>query len=141
VSAPPVVSGYVAAMAKHMSWQYGQRVCEVGEDGAVLLLGHVDRRRAIAAANRYARTVWGLANLVDDPQCPADLIEVTQHWAVPAHQPGCVTAEQAYRDGQETGPDEGCGCWTAPQEGGGWSLTWVADPMAAHVFPVTVVES
>lgn len=46
---------------------YGLDVWE-DEDGEVLWIkGHVGKRRALAAANRYARVEQGLANLYDQP--------------------------------------------------------------------------
>ncbi|MFJ9029776.1 hypothetical protein ACIRQP_14830 [Streptomyces sp. NPDC102274] len=45
---------------------YGIPVVHIGEDGAMLALGHHTPRRALAAFNRHARVFVGLANLADD---------------------------------------------------------------------------
>lgn len=62
---------------------YGIRVAYYGEDGAMLALGHLGDRRAIAAFNRHARVFLGFDNLADDHSSRAsdwaELIE--QRWA------------------------------------------------------------
>jgi hypothetical protein len=45
---------------------YGIPVCHIGEDGAILALGHPGERRALAAFNRHARVFCRLVNLADD---------------------------------------------------------------------------
>ncbi|OQQ13023.1 hypothetical protein B0675_40100 [Streptomyces sp. M41(2017)] len=47
---------------------YGISVCNIGEDGDMLALGHPGDRRALAAFNRHARVFIGLCNLADDPR-------------------------------------------------------------------------
>jgi hypothetical protein len=64
---------------------YGIHMAPLGEDGDdILALGHHGKRKALAAFNRYARTVIGLPNIADDFQARAqdwfDAIE--QRWAV-----------------------------------------------------------
>lgn len=50
---------------KGFETHYGMRVSDIGEDGNVVILGHHDKRRALAALNRHARTFWGLPDLYD----------------------------------------------------------------------------
>lgn len=53
VSFPEYVAGFASA-------HYGLRILELGEDGGTLVvLGHHDDRRTLAALSHYARTVWG----------------------------------------------------------------------------------
>ena len=44
---------------------YGQQVWDDEDGEAYYMAGHVPKRRALAAANRYARTVCGFVNLYD----------------------------------------------------------------------------
>jgi hypothetical protein len=46
---------------------YGHEVWQDEDGEAYYLAGHVPLRRAIAAANRYARVECGLMNLFDEP--------------------------------------------------------------------------
>lgn len=46
---------------------YGHHVWQDEDGETFYLAGHVPLRRAIAAANRYARVECGLVNLYDDP--------------------------------------------------------------------------
>jgi hypothetical protein len=50
---------------KDFETYYGIQVSDIGEDGDVVILGHHDKRLALAALNRHARTFWGLTNLYD----------------------------------------------------------------------------
>lgn len=63
---------------------YGIQVSYIGEDGAMIALGHHDRRVTIAAMNRHARLDCGLANMLDDPRATYDDVEGWLHerWAV-----------------------------------------------------------
>lgn len=44
---------------------YGLRVADIGEDGALIVLGHHEKRRVLGALNKHARTFWGLDDLYD----------------------------------------------------------------------------
>jgi hypothetical protein len=63
---------------------FGIPVSTVGEDGDLIALGHHQERRALAAFNRFARTQWGWANVVDDRHAEAEPIldEVRSGWAL-----------------------------------------------------------
>ena len=61
---------------------YGIRVSDIGEDGDLIILGHHDKRRALAALNRHARKVWGLQDLLDGGWGRRPVIgEITVDWA------------------------------------------------------------
>jgi hypothetical protein len=45
---------------------YGVRISCIGDDGDMVMLGHVDRRRAIAAVRAYLRKLWMVQAEVDD---------------------------------------------------------------------------
>lgn len=57
-------------MTATMSRHHGLWVSEIGEDGDLVVLGHHDPRRVIAALNRHARTQWGQTSLVSDDLIP-----------------------------------------------------------------------
>lgn len=63
---------------------YGIPISAIGEDGALIVLGHHDRRRTVAALNRYSRKLFGFASLLDDPAATYADAEVGLHerWAV-----------------------------------------------------------
>ena len=95
---------------------YGVPITSVGEDGDMLAFGHVDPRRALAAFNRYARTVCGLLNLADDRSATTDdmLNSIRHEWAV-FHAPD-------------------------PDDGDDPDWVWVMDTVAAgteHAVPIT----
>lgn len=116
---------------------YGCLVSDMGEDGEVLILGHAPDRRAIAAANRHARKVWGLANFYDAPGVllAGGFLSVRREWAVPAHAGNCVH----YDDGDPIRDDQLCQCAELPITDGWW-LTWHGvDENTPHAFAVTAV--
>jgi hypothetical protein len=80
---------------------YGHRVIEDDDGDTYYVAGHVPDRRALAAANRYARTVAGFANLYDCPGTTIDgFLRVERTWWRP---------DSAYPSGeewQECGPDD-----------------------------------
>ena len=53
-------------------------------EGAYYMGGHVPKRRAIAAANRYARVEQGLVNLADDKAAPLSWVRVQHGWWKPS---------------------------------------------------------
>lgn len=55
---------------------YGHHVWEDEDGSTYYLAGHVPERRAIAAANRYARVECGLVNLADDRSAPLSWVTV-----------------------------------------------------------------
>ena len=62
---------------------YGHHVWQ-GEDGEYFYLnGHVANRRAIAAANRYARVECGMRSLYGEETPPAGLPMVSHLWFRP----------------------------------------------------------
>jgi hypothetical protein len=62
---------------------YGHEVWQDEDGEAYYLAGHVPLRRAIAAANRYARVECGLANLYDDPEPSTGLPGARHVWWSP----------------------------------------------------------
>ncbi len=66
---------------------YGIRVSYIGDDGAMIALGHHDKRVVIAAMNRHARTYCGLENMLDDPRAGYHDVErgLSECWAVELH--------------------------------------------------------
>lgn len=98
----------------------GIRMAPIGEDGDMLALGHHDKRKALAAFNRYARTVIGIVNLADDFSASAQdwLNSIDQCWAL------------------FTTPDPGLGQdpdWT-------WYVTW-CKPETPGALPVTLLRA
>ena len=86
----PVLAGFENA--------YGLDVCDVGEDGAVVILGHHsdDPLRIIAALNLHAREFWGLTNLLDKSHAQlSDLADsLIEAWAtVRIDRPAMPSAE------------------------------------------------
>lgn len=73
---------------------YGITVCHIGEDGDMLALGHHDPRRALAAFNRHARTVLGLANYLDDRSAvAAEALETITHVSMAFRTPDPAQGE------------------------------------------------
>jgi len=62
---------------------YGHHVWQDEDGETYYLAGHVPLRRAIAAANRYARVECGLVNLYDDSESPSGLPEACHVWWKP----------------------------------------------------------
>lgn len=101
---------------------YGVRVVVLGEDFDLLALGHHDRRRALAAFNRYSRRVIG------DALGAAELVEIRYTWAVLAGE--C---------GECDDPADVCEQCQVVRAGGWWleyDDEYATDPDA---FPVTVL--
>jgi hypothetical protein len=59
---------------------YGCHVWQDEDGESYYLGGHVPQRRAIAAANRYARVECGLTNLADDSEAPLSWVTVRHVW-------------------------------------------------------------
>lgn len=68
-----------------MSRHYGHEVWQDEDGDGYYLAGHVPPRRAIAAANRYARVECGLLNLFDD-HGPNALPGARHVWWKPAEE-------------------------------------------------------
>lgn len=133
---------------------YGQRVTYIGEDGNVLVLGHPGRRRSIAAANRLARKVSQLRNLVDEPGASILDIDTNEKWAMPAHSESCPLVEAFYKacssdkplpegmrvvePGDEIREDDACGCEKRGDDQ--WYIRYVPEGTPG-AFPVTEVEA
>lgn len=110
---------------------YSIALSDVGETGAVVVLGHHDDpRRVVAALNRHARLVWGTCSLLDGVMCPEfddAAAGLTRHWAAfatecedagrPYHRPGCVTCTDI--------------------RAGHWWLSWDKAATDPGAFPVT----
>lgn len=62
---------------------YGIPVSLIGEDGALVALGHHPRRRVIAAFNKHSREFQGVPNLADDFSAKAQewLDRLDYRWA------------------------------------------------------------
>jgi hypothetical protein len=78
VSEKPAVESQPPAVARQL--HYGQVVWEGEHDGYYWMAGHVAPRRAIAAANRYARIECGLENAADDPDASLESVTVSHLW-------------------------------------------------------------
>jgi hypothetical protein len=107
---------------------YGLKLSDIGEDGAVIILGHHDDPRpVIAALNKHSRTFWGLVNLMDDRS--AELAELasmfSETYAVARHNEAC--RDEACAD---------CALVRAGQRA--WWINWDVPPERQHAFPVTV---
>ncbi|MFB7707951.1 hypothetical protein [Streptomyces sp. NPDC056105] len=63
---------------------FGIPVSYYGEDDCMIALGHHSKRRALAAFNRHARTLLGLASVSDDPESRAvDWLDaICERWAI-----------------------------------------------------------
>lgn len=64
--------------------RYGVRVSAIGEDGDMVILGHVEPRRALAAFNSYCRVVIGLTDIYDGlvgTPVPMALKAISHGWA------------------------------------------------------------
>lgn len=70
-----------------MTTHYGQAVYDDESGDCYWLAGHVPARRAIAAANRYARVECGLVNLADEHGAPLSYVTVEHTYWRPEPQP------------------------------------------------------
>lgn len=129
---------------------HGLRVLELGEDGETLVvLGHHDDRRTLAALNRFARTTWGTDSVAGDLPDPGDgeLVRRELHRlrAIVVHacalglnvdddDPRPAGQLERVTTASPTCPD--CAAIGAP-----WALTWPDDAQdAPDAFPITVWE-
>lgn len=127
VAAPPLAG---------MDLIYGQWITAVGEDGALLIAGHIEQRRAVAAMNRFSRRVIGLVNMADDRGCSFDDIaaEVRHRWALPLTVDDCEYRAEQLAEGR---PHRCEMCQTI--EGGDWWVR-IVDAEQPGAFPVTWYE-
>lgn len=51
----------IAAVIQTWDSYYGLQVCDVGDDGDILVFGHNDNRRTLAAIARHSRVWWGVS--------------------------------------------------------------------------------
>lgn len=94
---------------------YGVPVSSIGEDGDLVALGHYPPHRALAAFNRYSRTVIGLKDITDGgyvSDMTALLKAMEPKWAVQRQH--CATFPQCgsvgpVADGFPCHDDEGTG--------------------------------
>jgi hypothetical protein len=110
---------------------YGLKVSDIGEDGDVIVLGHHDKRRALAALNRHARTFWGLDDLYDGrlPMFPdfKAVDDISERWAVLIESCG-VPADEHVSD-----------CWRCKQLAeADWWIEYGATSSDENAFPVMV---
>lgn len=119
-----------------MDLVYGCWVTSVGEDGGLLIAGHVPLMRAVAVMNRYSRNVIGLSNMADDRGCSlADIAAAVQHrWARSLTLEDCPDRAQQLAAG-ETHYCEMCNTI----EGGDWWIH-VYREERPDAFPVTWYE-
>ena len=91
------------------------------EDGETYWLrGHHPDRRAIAAANRYARRECGLSNAADDPEATLDSVVVSRlHLAEDPERrcAACGRPQTACPWQAGSGPEECCDGCSHPEEG------------------------
>jgi hypothetical protein len=106
---------------------YGVQVSDIGEDGDVIILGHHDKRRALAALNRHARTFWGLTNLYDGATTVSPAVDnLRERWAVLLTK--CENAD---------GPDHEGRCYRCEDiASSSWWIDYSADETASGAFPV-----
>lgn len=92
---------------------YGVDLYVIGEDGEHLIaFGHVDKRRFLAACNRYARHEQGLINLADDRRATWKGTE-----AGITHQYARIVTEDSKYD---------------------WEIWWTPEPHTGHPHPITL---
>jgi hypothetical protein len=98
---------------------YGVQVSVIGDQGALLILGHPGKLRALAALNAYARRESGLWNLLDikGPDA-ADLEGILD----------CIVPQWAV-------------LMPTPYDGDLWALRWVDSAYVDGAFPVTTYEA
>jgi hypothetical protein len=61
---------------------YGVPISAIGEDGDLITLGHHDKRRALAALNRYAKSVYGFLDLYDGLHPSRPMVDdIAEMWA------------------------------------------------------------
>jgi hypothetical protein len=107
---------------------YGVRLIDVGEDGDVVILGHPDARRALAALNCHARKVWGEPRGLDDPGAADNL---TREWA--RFMTDCEDEELHRWNIEDHGE-----CWNCEQITiDKWHIRWDVKPTDPGAFPIT----
>lgn len=109
--------------------RYGVPVSAIGEDGDMIILGHVDKRRALAAFNSYCRVVIGLADIYDGlagTPVPMALKAISQGWA--------SLREQCDSAGDDDHPDDCDECIEISEHS--WYIE-VGDKERPNSFPVT----
>jgi hypothetical protein len=114
---------------KGFNTYYGLQVSDIGEDGAVLVLGHHhnDPLRVIAALNQHARTLWTCSNLLDRPGAEvADLAGALSE-----------TYAAALNDCGDSDHDPNCFRCREIAEGDWW-IEWNRDEGDPGAFPVTM---
>lgn len=123
---------------------YGLTVMELGEEGGTLVvLGHHDDRRTLAALNRYARTVWGNPlNSVYGPEAPTDE-EVQRVRAIVVHacERGWSAEERPPARAIELVDPDNNPCPDCDRIGANWALLYAKDAQDhPEAFPVTAWE-
>jgi hypothetical protein len=122
---------------------YGVRISCIGEDGDMVILGHVDRRRTIAAVRAYLRYLWGNQLEVDDYLSSRLLLDP---WEYTRAAERAVTATAGARSHAVQLPPpcdqpRTCTCDRNPScvemSGVSWWLDCDADPDNPDAFPVT----
>jgi hypothetical protein len=105
---------------------YGIKLVDAGEDGDVVILGHPDRRRAVAALNCHARKFWG-TSLVGGYADTAD--DLTPRWA--RFLTECESESHKFLIECEGK------CWKCEEiKSSDWYITWNADPLDKDAFPI-----
>jgi hypothetical protein len=105
----PTLPGFVTC--------YGVPVCSMGEDGELLALGHHDRRRVIAALNRYARRELGWDDLLDGSSLTS----------IPDGQIEAVWCQRSDACPYHQMPEPICGDCADVRGGKTWCVTYEAD--------------
>lgn len=114
---------------------YGIKLSDVGEDGDVVVLGHHDTRRVIAALNRHARKVWGERSLVSSwggtlAEARRDLMQRWGRFVTSCEEP--VAHERRKRIAADGA------CWRCQEIAeDGWAITWAAKSTDEGAFPIT----
>ncbi len=134
-------------IVRNVPTRYGLHVLELGEDGGTLVVpGHHDDRRTLAALNHYARNAWGqpLDGLYGVP-APA-LNELQRIRAIVVH--GCHRGWLAEDEDGERLPadrlqvvDPAVRCADCDQADSLWALLYAEDAQNhPAAFPITVWE-
>lgn len=108
---------------------YGVPVSAIGDDGALIALGHHDERTTIAAFSRYSRSTFGFANLLDDRAGSYAEAQdgLAAYWAV------LVTSCD------EHGEKRDSGCWRCIElDANDWWITYFEVQETPGAFPVMV---